>query len=53
MIKATIEIASAIAHDMNVSREMVWEIIKGMRYASLEELEIKVSKALVSNHVSA
>ena len=51
MLRATIEIASAIAHDLNVSREIVWEIIKGMRCSSIEELEIKVSKALVSNHV--
>jgi hypothetical protein len=46
MFKATIEIAAEIAHDLNVSRELVWEIIKGMRYNSLEELEIKVCKAL-------
>ncbi len=51
MIKATVEIAAAIAHDLNVSRELVWEIIKGMRYGSLEELEIKVSKALVASRV--
>ncbi len=53
MIKATIEIASAIAHDLNVSREMVWEIIRGMRFGSIEEMEIKVSKALVGGHASA
>lgn len=52
MLKATIDIATSIAHDLNVSREMVWEIIKGMRYASIEELEIKVSKALVGSHAS-
>lgn len=52
MLKATIDIAAAIAHDLNVSREMVWDIIKGMRYGSIEELEIKVSKALVGGHVS-
>ena len=53
MLKATIDIATSIAHDLNVSREIVWEIIKGMRYGSIEELEIKVSKALVGGHVSA
>ena len=46
MFKATVEIASEIAHDLNVSREMVWDIIKGVRYNSVEELEIKVCKAL-------
>lgn len=46
MFKATIEIATDIAHDLNVSREMVWEIIQGMRYNAIEELEIKVCKAL-------
>jgi hypothetical protein len=49
MFKATIDIASAIAHDLNVSREFVWEIIKGTRYNSVEELEIKVCKAIVSH----
>ena len=53
MLKATIDIAAAIAHDLNVSREIVWDIIKGMRYGSIEELEIKVGKALVGGHVSA
>jgi hypothetical protein len=48
MFKATVDIASAIAHDLNVSREFVWEIIKGMRYNAIEELEIKVCKAIVS-----
>ena len=53
MLRATLEIAAAIAHDLNVSRELVWEIIKGVRYSSIDELEIKVSKALVAGHVSA
>ncbi len=47
MFKATIEIAEEIAHDLNVRREFVWEIIKGMYYNSIEELEIKVCKAIV------
>jgi hypothetical protein len=46
MFKPSIEIASEIAHDLNVSRELVWEIIKGVRYDSVEELEIRVCKAL-------
>jgi hypothetical protein len=46
MFKATVEIATDIAHDLNVSRELVWEIIRGMRYDSIEELEIAVCKAL-------
>ncbi|MGA9117074.1 MAG: hypothetical protein WB626_09890 [Bacteroidota bacterium] len=46
MFKATLEMASEIAHDLNVSREMVWEIIKGVRFNSRDELEIRVSKAL-------
>ena len=49
MFKATIEIAEEIARDLNVRREFVWEIIKGMRYNSLEELEIRVCKAIVSH----
>lgn len=47
MFKATVEIAEEIAHDLNVRREFVWEIIKGMCYNSVEELEIKVCKAIV------
>ena len=47
MFKATLEIATEIARDLNVSREFVWEIVKGMRYSSVEELEIKVCKAIV------
>ncbi len=49
MFKATIDIAEEIAHDLNVRREFVWEIVKGMRYDSVEELEIKVSKAIVQH----
>jgi hypothetical protein len=48
MFKATLDIASEIAHDLNVSREFVWEIIKGTHYDSIEELEIKVCKAIVA-----
>lgn len=47
MFKATLEIAGEIAHDLNVRREFVWEIIKGVRYDSIEELEIRVCKAIV------
>ena len=47
MFKATIEIAGEIAHDLNVRREFVWRIIKGMCYNSVEELERKVCKAIV------
>lgn len=49
MFKATVDLASEIARDLNVSREFVWEIIKGMRYNAIEELEIKVCKAIVSH----
>jgi hypothetical protein len=49
MFKATIEVATDIAHDLNVRREFVWEIIKGMTYNSIEELEIKVCKAIVGH----
>ena len=49
MFKATVDIASEIAHDLNVSREFVWQIIRGMRYNSIEELEIKVCKAIVGH----
>ena len=38
MFEATLEIAEEIAHDLNVRREFVWEIIKGVRYNSVEEL---------------
>jgi hypothetical protein len=47
MAKATVDLATEIAHDLNVTREFVWEIIKGMRYNSVEELEIRVCKAIV------
>ena len=47
MIKATLQIAEEIAHDLNVRREFVWEIIKGLRYESIEDLEIRVCKAIV------
>jgi len=47
MIKATLLIAEEIAHDLNVRREFVWEIIKGVRYDSIEDLEILVCKAIV------
>jgi hypothetical protein len=46
MFKATIDIASEIAHDLNVSRELVWEILKGKRFNSREQMEIEVCKAL-------
>lgn len=49
MLKATVDIASEIARDLNVTREFVWEIIKGMRYTVIEELEIKVCKAIASH----
>jgi predicted DNA-binding protein YlxM (UPF0122 family) len=49
MFKATVDIASEIAHDLNVSREFVWEIIKGTRYNCVEELEIKVCKAIAGH----
>lgn len=49
MFEATLDIAEQIAHDLNVRREFVWEIIKGMHYSSIEELEIRVCKAIVSH----
>jgi len=52
MLKATVDLATEIAHDLNVSRESVWEIIKGMRYNSVEELEIKVCKAIIGHKLS-
>ena len=54
MFKATLEIAEEIAHDLNVRREFVWEIIRGVRYESIEDLEIRVCKAIVRqpNHRS-
>lgn len=50
MFKATLQIAEEIAHGLNVDREMVWEIIKGMRFNNQDELEIKVCKALAVLH---
>ena len=47
MFKVTLEIAEEIAHDLNVRREFVWEIIKWMSYESVEDLEIRVCKAIV------
>jgi hypothetical protein len=49
MFKATVELATEIAHDLNVSREFVWEIIKGMRYNSVEEPEIRICKAIAGH----
>ena len=49
MFKATVDIATEIAHDLNVTRELVWEVIKGVRYNSIEELEIKVCKAIAGH----
>lgn len=46
MFKATIDIAAEIAHDLNVSRELVWEILKGRKFNSREHMEIEVCKAL-------
>lgn len=46
MFKATLDLAAEIAHDLNLSRELVWEIIKGKRYNTREDLEILVCKAL-------
>ena len=46
MLKATLDIASEIAHDLNVSRELVWEILKGRKFTSREQMEIEVCKAL-------
>ena len=46
MFKATLDIASEIAHDLNVSRELVWEILKGRKFSSREQMEIEVCKAL-------
>jgi hypothetical protein len=53
MFKATVEIAAEIAHDLNVSRELVWDIIRRMRYDSVEELEIAVCKALAKTAAQA
>ena len=49
MFKATIDIAEELAHDLNVRREFVWEIIEGMTYNSIEELEIRVCKAIAGH----
>ncbi len=46
MFKATLDVASEIAHDLNVSRELVWEILKGRKFNSREQMEIEVCKAL-------
>jgi hypothetical protein len=46
MFKATLDTAAEIARDLNLSREIVWEIIKGRRFNSREDLEILVCKAL-------
>jgi hypothetical protein len=53
MFKATVEMAAEIARDLNVSRELVWEIIRRMRYDSVEELEIAVCKALAKGAAQA
>lgn len=47
MFKASPEITEEIAHDSNVRREFVWEIIQGVTYNAVEELEITVCKAIV------
>jgi hypothetical protein len=48
MLKATPDVASEIAHDLNVSRELVWEILKGRTFTSREQMEIEVCKALAA-----
>jgi hypothetical protein len=46
VFKATLDVAAEIAHDLNVSRELVWEILKGRKFESRERMEIEVCKAL-------
>jgi energy-converting hydrogenase A subunit M len=46
MFKATRDIASLIAHSLNLTTDEVWDIIKGRRYNSVEELEMAVCKAM-------
>jgi hypothetical protein len=49
MLKPTLDIASEIAHDLNVSRELVWEILRGKSFLSREQMEIAVCKALAAH----
>jgi hypothetical protein len=48
MFKATREIASILAREFNLCTDDVWDIIKGMKYNTVEDLEMAVCKAMAS-----
>jgi hypothetical protein len=43
--EATLSDARSIAHLLDVSKDTVWEIIRGMQYSELSELEMAVHHA--------
>jgi hypothetical protein len=46
MKEATYDDAIEISRKLNLNKEYVWEIIKGMKYNTLNDLAIAVHKAL-------
>jgi len=46
MKDATVDDAMKLAQQLNLQKQSVWEIIRGMRYDSLSELALAVHKAL-------
>jgi hypothetical protein len=46
MKEATYNDAVEISKKLNLNKESVWEIIKGMKYNTLNDLAIAVHKAL-------
>jgi hypothetical protein len=46
MKNATLDDADKIARQLNMNKQSVWEIIRGMRYESLSELALAVHKAI-------
>jgi hypothetical protein len=43
--EATYDDAASIARSLNVNKESVWKIIKGMKYSAVSELAMAVHKA--------
>ena len=53
MKEATRIDAIAIAHLLDVDKESVWKIIKGMSYSTYEELEMAVHEAFLGRPAKA
>ena len=53
MKEATHDDALSISRFLNVNKDTVWEIIKGMKYSSYSELAMAVHKAFSRGFVKA